>query len=164
MRRNARLAIQTVMLAGALAGCAYTARKVENGIQGLRSLDLAKRVASRESLIRIGRPSVEPLIRILCDGDEFVPLSAALALRSIGSPAVDPLIAALKDPDTQIRGWSAWILGEIKEPRAALPLTDLLKDPHSRVRRITAGALLKITGQPFGEDEEKWRQWLEENP
>jgi len=37
-----------------------------------------------------------------------------------------------------------------------------LKDEDGSVREAAAGALNKITGEDFGEDEAKWRDWLGE--
>ena len=42
------------------------------------------------------------------------------------------------------------------------PLISALKDEDGDVRKAASAALEKITGKNFGEDEAKWRDWLEE--
>ena len=73
---------------------------------------------------------------------------------------IEGIIATLKDKDGDVRWWAAKSLGELKDPRAVEPLISALKDEDENVRRTAAEALEKITGEDFGEDEAKWRDWL----
>jgi HEAT repeat protein len=65
---------------------------------------------------------------------------AASALVAIGGPAVDPLVLALEDAETV--GLAAWVLGQIKDPRALKPLVGMLQSPHhGRLAAETLGEL-----------------------
>jgi hypothetical protein len=84
--------------------------------------------------------------------------------------AVTPLIRTLSDKDPYVRGWSAWALGEIGNSRAVGPLIGALEsdvargkvDPTARqtksIPEIVA-ALRKLTGEDFGYDPRRWRDW-----
>ena len=54
------------------------------------------------------------------------------------------VIAGLKDEDKDVRGETAFVLGEIKDPQAVEPLIATLKDEDKDVRRFTAYALGEI--------------------
>jgi HEAT repeat protein len=104
--------------------------------------------------------AVEPLIVALTSPNERLRSEAAEALGKIKDPrAAEPLIAALKDQSA--RGRAARALGEIKEPRAIEPLIAMLKDQSNGW--YAAEALKKITGQDFGTDHGKWKQWWEKS-
>ena len=75
---------------------------------------------------------------------------------------IEFLITALKDKDVIVRRAAAWALRKLKDPRAVEPLIPALKDEYSWVREAAAEALEEITGEDFGEDEAKWRDWLGE--
>ena len=150
-----------------------------------------------ELLIKMGKPSVGPLINLLDANDVDLFRRAATALRQLkDSRAVKPLITALKDPNGDVRnsaanalGWlkdkraveplilalqqdeerearvgAAFALGELKDKRAVEPLMLALQDDESsRVRSFIYVALIKITGEDFGEDHGKWLNWWELN-
>jgi HEAT repeat protein len=78
--------------------------------------------------------------------------------------AVEPLIATLKNDDNgYVRAMAAWALGQIKDRRAIEPLIDGITDESSDVRKRSPQALKQITGQDFGKDQAKWREWWEKN-
>ena len=64
---------------------------------------------------------IEPLIEALGDLD-IVHKAAAEALIKIGAPTVKPLIKALKDGGIFVRRGSAYALGAIADSRAVEPL------------------------------------------
>lgn len=68
----------------------------------------------------------------------------AFALSKIGKPAVEPLIKLLEDSNNNIRFFAINALGIIGDERAVEPLIDALNDKDTNVRRITADALGKI--------------------
>lgn len=74
--------------------------------------------------------------------------TATAALVMIGAPAVDRLIEALKETKESFHGRQAIAraLGEIGDPRAIEPLTELLNDPGPLVREAAAKALEKMRG------------------
>jgi len=62
----------------------------------------------------------------------------------MGKPAVEPLIRVLNDRDDSIRRRTARVLGEMRDPRAVPALMDLLHDDFYSVRREAAAALVSI--------------------
>jgi len=75
---------------------------------------------------------------------------------------IEGIIATLKDEDGDVRRVAVWALEELKDLRAVEPLISALKDEDMRIRFWAVKALEKITGEDFGEDEAKWRDWLGE--
>ena len=89
------------------------------------------------------------LIALLGDEDFRVVDSAVTALTSIAAPAVDALLAAMRDANPRVRQWSAAVLGEIGEKRAAGALGDLaVNDPDGEVRKAAARAIREIEPPP----------------
>ena len=70
-------------------------------------------------------------------------------LECIGSCAVEPLIAVLDDPDTLVHQVAVRVLGRIRDPRAVVPLCNILigEDSHEHVRASAAQALGEL-GDP----------------
>ncbi len=101
--------------------------------------------AAAEALGEIGKPAVEPLIRILSDNDERVRRSAADALGEIGDVrAVEPLIKVLGDDSWRVRWPAVEALGKIGDERAVEPLIKLLEDEDDDVRNAAEEALEKL--------------------
>jgi HEAT repeat protein len=88
-----------------------------------------------------------------------------MAARTLGEikdrRAVEPLMALLKDEEEDVRDTAAYALGLLGDERGIEPLIGCLQDPHEAVRREAAGALKTITGQDFGQDYDRWKQWWE---
>jgi HEAT repeat protein len=100
------------------------------------------------ALVKIGKPSVGPLITALKDESPIARRNAAMALGKIkDASAVDPLIATLKDENPIVRRNAAMALGEIKDTSAVEPLSAALKDKSPVVRR-NASIALKEMGKP----------------
>src|SRR4030043_341142 len=94
------------------------------------------------ALVKIGKPSVEPLCAALKDDSTVARRNAATALGKIkDSAAVEPLIVALKDEDLIVRRNAATALGQIKDAGTVAPLIAALKDESPIVRRDAAIAL-----------------------
>ncbi|MFC1542120.1 HEAT repeat domain-containing protein, partial [Candidatus Latescibacterota bacterium] len=68
----------------------------------------------------------------------------AMALAEIGEPSVDTLIDLLKDDNDFVREFSAQALGRIKSPRSTQALLEALNDDHWRVRATATNALGEI--------------------
>ena len=78
--------------------------------------------------------------------------------------AVEPLIGILKnDKQGYVRAMAAWALGEIKDRRAVEPLIDAITDESNDVRKAAPLALKEITGQDFGQEPAKWKEWWGKN-
>ncbi|NSW54250.1 MAG: HEAT repeat domain-containing protein [Anaerolineae bacterium] len=114
---------------------------------------------TKDCLIKIGEPSVQPLAILLDDPNRRKQWLAAQMLGEIGSPqAVEPLIAALTDQtksrDDRVEVVEA--LGKIGDPRAIPHLITRLKSNPSK---DTAAALERIGWKP-GEDEVSAWYWV----
>jgi HEAT repeats/PBS lyase HEAT-like repeat len=78
----------------------------------------------------------------LATSGAYVSQEAQKALVRIGPPSVGPLIAALRHSRPRVRGNAALTLGEIHDLRAVNPLEDILAhDPDANVRNWSAVAL-----------------------
>lgn len=113
---------------------------------------------------------IKPLILALVDKDIFLHSAAVKALDNINPAwretedaqrAVPDFINTLKDKDLEARRIAAWALGEIKNRQAIEPLILALKDEN--VRWDSAEALKKITGEDFGTEYDKWKNWWKDN-
>jgi len=87
---------------------------------------------------------IEELIAQLGNEDGFTRGSAVNSLVRIGKSAVQPLIKALGDSNSDVRSSAATALGEIGDQRAVQPLKNLLKDKNEPIRRLAAKALKQI--------------------
>jgi hypothetical protein len=107
------------------------------------------------------------LIQALQDDVAAVREAAAKALGDVGleEGGVLALAQALEDENEDVRQAAAKALEAIgPEAVEAIPaLIQALGDDSSTVRGDAAEALMAITGQDFGEDAERWRQWWEEH-
>ncbi len=57
------------------------------------------------------------------------------------TPNIDGAIALLESDDHQVRQFVAYLLGQVRDPRAVDPLIQTLHDPHVGVRGAAANAL-----------------------
>ena len=73
-------------------------------------------------------------------------------------------IQALGDESEYVRAAAAEALGEFgSQASGAVPdLIEALGDEHGGTRSSAARALRDITGQDFGEDADRWREWWEQ--
>jgi HEAT repeat protein len=127
-------------------------RAVEPLIAALKDADAKVRFYAAGALAKLNDPrAVEPLIATLRDADSTVNSGAALALRDIGAPAVQPLMAALKDENPEVRRRVAWVLGDIKDPRAVEPLIAALEDDADSIVRWNSATALQEIGTPAPE-------------
>ncbi|MEK9149069.1 MAG: HEAT repeat domain-containing protein, partial [Candidatus Desantisbacteria bacterium] len=71
-----------------------------------------------QTLVKIGQPAVEPLIKVLGDKDDNVRDTARKIVVQIGQPAVEPLVRALGDKNAVIRSSAASVLEQLNwQPR-----------------------------------------------
>jgi HEAT repeat protein len=100
---------------------------------------------AQSALVRIGSPSVKPLIAALKSKNRDTRKLAVEALSMINDPrAFEALISALKDENSDVRKHAAEALGDIKDARAMKPLIASLHDKKSVVRYTAHEALITI--------------------
>jgi HEAT repeat protein len=88
--------------------------------------------------------TVDPLIASFRNRDKTERKRAAESLAKIGRPAVAPLICALDDRISYVRAMAAQVLGNLGDPRALIPLKKALQDKDSSVRKEAKEALIKL--------------------
>ena len=97
-----------------------------------------------QSLVKIGAPSVEPLISVLQHSDSDVRWKAAIALGEIGDlRATEPLIRQLSDSDRFVKSRTAHALGMMGAP-VIRPLIRILRQGDGNQRWGAAIALGRI--------------------
>ena len=123
------------------------AKKVEELIKALEQRNWQNSI---DSLVQIGEPAVEPLIRTLKDTSIktwVIHARAVNALAKIGTrQAVEAVTESLKNKESNdyVRGFAAIALGDIKSSEAIEPLIEALTDESQFVRWKCAQALGKL--------------------
>ncbi|MGE5308887.1 MAG: HEAT repeat domain-containing protein [Deltaproteobacteria bacterium] len=96
---------------------------VNSLISDLKARNSNVRFQAKNSLAKIGKPAVGPLIEALKTGEPEFREDVAHALGLLkDKDAVEPLIEALRKPGLRARGLAAWALGEIGDERAIQPI------------------------------------------
>jgi DNA excision repair protein ERCC-2 len=118
-------------------------RKVANtrGDEASRSKPKASKIQGRNAG---DPKTVDPLIASFRNRDKNERKKAAESLAKVGRPAVAPLINALDDRISYVRAMAAQVLGNIGDPRALKPLKKALQDKDSSVRKEAKEALIKL--------------------
>jgi HEAT repeat protein len=140
----------------ALAGIG--AQAVSSLMKATRDKNDGVRKAAYEALVKIGAPSVDPIIDSLKAGK--VDYDYAMnALAKIGAPAVESLVKHLGGKNDSMRRLSAETLRRIGPPaKSAVPaLAKTANDPLPTVRASALAALAAIG--PAGETETKAILW-----
>jgi hypothetical protein len=84
------------------------------------------------------------LTQVLSSEETSIRWKAAVALTEIGAPAVQVLLECLSDSRAYVRSSAAWVLGNIGDRRAILPLQRNLEDSSPDVRKEVSEALGKL--------------------
>ena len=106
--------------------------------------------------------TINELIELLNDKDDFVVEDAVGELELRADEAIDPLIDALSSRKKSIRLHAATLLGAINDPKAIPALVDTLHDNNKLVRREASTALSRM-GEPAVDplietlNDEDWR-------
>jgi HEAT repeat protein len=98
-----------------------------------------------EVLVRMGETAIEPLVRVLMDGDPETASAAASILGSVSG--AERFVAGLSSRDPEVRLRSVRVLGALGGPEASEALLGALTDPDQRVRNRSV-ALLGSLGDP----------------
>ena len=112
------------------------------------------------------RMAVEPLVNTIKEDKAWdVRSQAVRALAMTDKNMIKPIIEALETDNSKwVRCSAVYSLGEVIGGRRVVePLTQALKDEDTVVRENALESLRKITGQDFGIDCEKWKNWYEKN-
>ena len=137
--------------------------------------------AAEQTLERLGLPGLKPLLDAArtqagaagnsapAESDASgLAVSASDAIRSASGTVtevlVDLWILRLSNPRVAVRERAAWLLGTSGNSRAIAPLVKSLDDSDPQVRETVAHALETLTGQEFGTDVAKWREWVQKRP
>ncbi|MEX2720643.1 MAG: HEAT repeat domain-containing protein, partial [Candidatus Wukongarchaeota archaeon] len=114
-------------------------------IKVFKTTDGNIQVAASDALARIGKPAVEPLIKLLNHKEFYVRWQAVRALQNIGDKrAFEPLLKALNDENGEVRWKAAETLGKMRDKKAADHLIKALEDEDERVRMNAMMALFEI--------------------
>lgn len=110
------------------------------------------------------RRAVDRIITLLDDPDLGIQLAAVRSLGEIGdNRAVSPLLAVLSRPN--FSGVVAEALAKIGDQRAVGPLISFLegakREDETQWRNWAIASLEKLSGQQYGDDVVRWRQWYE---
>ncbi len=95
---------------------------------------------------------LEPLIQMLKDKEYIVKTNAMVIIAGFGHQIFDRMILALNDVDGDIRAGAAWVLGELRDPRAIEPLEKVAKDDYP-LARVQAKASMIALGKGSKKDD-----------
>jgi HEAT repeat protein len=98
-------------------------------------------------LAKIGKKAAGKLTDRLNDSYYHTRNGVAGTLRKLGSLALEPMLEALNRPDPDVRCRALWILGNVGNSRAVIPITLLLQDDDPTCRKEAVAALGEI-GDP----------------
>jgi hypothetical protein len=90
--------------------------------------------------------TLEALIEALKDEEYLVKSNAMVAISAYGKVVSDRIIQALNDADKDVRAGAAYVMGELKDNRAAEALEKVAKDDYP-LARIQAKASLVAMGK-----------------
>src|SRR5262249_25337122 len=104
----------------------------------------------------------EELTAALADASPSVRRAAAESLAALSGPnLIRRLRAIAKDPKEELARRQGAILAVGRGGRrlGVVGLLDLLSNDNETLRKSAAAALADLTGEGYGLDPEKWRQW-----
>jgi HEAT repeat protein len=123
-------------------------RAIEPLIKSLEDSNRNVREWAALALVKIGKPSIGPLIAALQSGNDSVKWQAAALLGMINdSNSAEALSAALKSNNSTVRYWAAAALGQIRESVAQDALIASLADENQTVRNEAGWALKPLGGE-----------------
>jgi len=124
--------------------------------------------ALRAEIVRtLGRYPTAATLQVLrqavTDSEADVRMAACEALALQGGPEAVELLASLVrgDVDPDVRLAAVRALGQTKDPRAKEALKYALTEGDPALQRQAMLTLKEITGQDFGGNAKKWREYLE---
>jgi len=121
--------------------------------------------AANDVLGKLNMPELKPLIDLARGpglGADLLP-GGKMEIKVpqiVGDILADRAILGLKQKSPALRLGAVKTLGARGDRRAVEPLIEILGDDNEQVREAAAEALKSITGQDFGGDAAKWKDWL----
>lgn len=139
--------------------------RVDNAIQRALKDDapLVRRAAAGAAARRGNAGGIEGLAALMHPGvDADTRFQAAFALWKLKDKRAAPaLVRGLSDSSARVRHHCAWALGDLKAEAGAEALVGVLQSSSDNaLKSYAAVSLRQITGQQFGLDTVKWREWL----
>ncbi|MCI1278243.1 MAG: HEAT repeat domain-containing protein [Nitrospira sp.] len=98
-----------------------------------------------EDFLKI-KPGDGATIRVVEEGGKRVAKSFRIRAKDPNAAKADAMLIDLKDSHWLNRKYAAEVLGELKDPRAVLPLVEALTDEVGDVRQRAYDSLIKIGG------------------
>lgn len=99
---------------------------------------------SKQGLLAIGEPAVDPLIKLLKNRDPNIRSSAIEVLGSIGDKRVVPYLIEILEKDRAARIYAATALGQMGDTIVVPELIEALKEKDPSMRKASAMALGNI--------------------
>lgn len=124
---------------------------IERLLEMLGDPDSLIRYTAQDSLMRVGRPAIEPLLHHLEGGHGAVPVEALeLASGIADARFLGPALGFSRSSDAETRAGAATLVGSIGGSHATSALIALLGDVDPRVRSAAAQALGRLGHWPAG--------------
>ena len=98
-----------------------------------------------EDFLKI-KPGDGATIRVVEEGGKRIAKSFRIRAKDPNAAKADAMLIDLKDSHWLNRKYAAEVLGELKDPRAVLPLVEALTDEGGDVRQRAYDSLIKIGG------------------
>jgi HEAT repeat protein len=131
---------------------------------GLRSVENAEVFLALATAVRLrqDRRFLDELLAALSAGQPAVREAAAQTLAVLADTRLVTRLqrlAADTEADKIVRQAALWTLGRCGSKQAARALLDRLREDNEPLRRAAAAALHDLSGQDYGADANRWREW-----
>ena len=145
-KRFLRYAVILIFIAVVYFSVNYAVRyRIYKNISLLKSPYRETREKASKEIVKIGKPAVSPLIYAL--KFDFVYIKAGVTggvKKVVNTKDVDSSLKKYQEEAKNLKIGAAYVLGEIKNPNAVIPVSGLLKDKNKKVRDEAVYALIKF--------------------
>jgi HEAT repeat protein len=115
--------------------------------------------------IGLSTEHLDTVLQALKDSSGGVRKEAAIALAALQDPSTfEVLVLTLFDSEDKARYHAAEALGRIGNRLAIGPILDALPERNTIVEAKFYNVLKRLSGEDFGADLEKWKEWYRDNP
>jgi HEAT repeat protein len=136
-------------------------KAVRDGLRGVENVEVFLALAAAVRL-RQDRRFLDELLAALSAGRPAVREAAAQTLAVLADARLVTRLqrlAADREADRAVRQAVLWTLGRCGSKQAARALLDHLTDDNELLRRAAVAALHDLSGQDYGADVVRWRDW-----